>query len=88
MAKPFYATVPQRSDGHGYVDCLPHRATSWAVRKSERIRRGQRYYTASVILSRHTTRTQADGARDHHERSMEKPKQNYKLGQRMGIRVC
>lgn len=93
MGKPTYTTIPQRSDGRGYIDCEVHRATSWAVRKSEKRKGGTRgtsmnkYIEVSAIVSRHDTRAQADLDRDYHTRSYEKPSRAYKLGQRMGVRI-
>lgn len=83
MAKPTYTVVPQRSDGRGYVDCEPHRATSWAVRERKKIRRGRMTHDASRILSRHATRNQAELDRDCYARSILKPRRAYKLGARM-----
>lgn len=86
MPKPIFTTTPQRSDGHGYIDCEPHRATSWAVRKSEKLRRGRTLYTVSTIIARCDTRSQADNLRDYAARSVEPPSRLYRLGARMAPR--
>lgn len=83
MAKPSYIVVPQRSDGVGYVDCPIHRATSFAVKKIEKRKVQSKTYTISAVLSRHSTKTQAEGDRLSHERSTLGRMRDYALGCRM-----
>lgn len=76
MPKPRFITQPQRSDGRAYVDCDVHRATSWAVIKiAGRVR---------AVISRHSTKTQADGEVSSRTLNAEGPPRQYKLGRRMG----
>lgn len=61
MAKPDFIVQPQRSDGRGWVPCELHRATSFAVVRVETFTRKGRKFTASRVLERFSTKTQAEG---------------------------
>lgn len=84
MAKAKFIVVAQRSNGEGYVDCEPHRATSFAVKKQWKSK-GRVYLQT---LSRHSTRTQAQSEADYRTRSASPITGIYKLGQRMAKRIA
>ena len=82
MARPNFTVQPQRSDGRGFVPCEPHRATSFAVLRTEKFRRQGKLYTASRVVERFATRTLAQGFADMSNQRFE-PLGLYKLGKRI-----
>jgi len=60
MARPQFTVQPQRSDGRGWIPCEPHRATSFAVVRTEEGKVRGKLYKVSRIIARCTTRTQAE----------------------------
>lgn len=77
-----FSVQPQRSDGRGFVPCEPHRATSFALVKTEAFTRRGRKYKTSRVVERFQTKAQADGAKLLNEMS-HKPSIAYKLGRRI-----
>jgi hypothetical protein len=61
MPRPNFTVQPQRSDGRGWVPCELHRATSFAVIRTDTFTRKGKPFTASRVLSRCTTKFQAEG---------------------------
>ena len=82
MARPNFTVQPQRSDGRGFVPCELHRATSFAVIRTEKFRRQGKLYTASRVVECFTTRTLAQGFADMSNKRFE-PLGLYKLGKRI-----
>lgn len=82
MAKTEFQVQPQRSDGRGYVPCELHRATSFAVIRTDRIRRAGKLYTASRVLARFATSNQAQLLADANTQSF-LPSTAYRLGKRI-----
>lgn len=71
MAKPVFEVQPQRSDGRGYIPCEIHCATSFAVIRIDNFTRRGRKFTAKRVLSRHRTKTEAEGAAASNRRAFE-----------------
>lgn len=82
MPRPEFAVQPQRSDGCGYIPCEPHRATSFAVLRTEKFRRQGKLYTVSRVVDRFATRTLAQGFADMNNQRFA-PLETYKLGKRI-----
>jgi hypothetical protein len=82
MPRPKFTVQPQRSDGRGYVPCEVHRATSWAVIRTEQFRRKGKLYTASRVVDRFSTKTLAEGFA-HSSNQRFEPLGLYKLGKRI-----
>lgn len=69
MAKIEFTVQPQRSDGKGYTPCELHRATSFAVVKTEKFTRRGRKFTVSRVIGRYSNKREADGAADFNRRA-------------------
>ena len=82
MPRPEFTVQPQRSDGRGYVPCEPHRATSFAVLRTEKFRRNGKSFTTSRVVDRFATRTLAQGFADMNNQRFTPP-ETYKLGKRI-----
>lgn len=78
-----FATHPQRSNGIAFIDCPIDRATSFAVIKTRTAKIKSRQYTYRQFVSRHQTRTQAEGEVLSQERNQAGPVRRYSLGKRM-----
>ncbi len=85
MAKPNFVVQPQRSDGRGWVPCELHRATSFAVIRVETFVRKGRKYSASRVIGRYTTKSQAEGSAEANRKSFEPTPRGLvrKLGRRI-----
>lgn len=68
--KRTYVVQPQRSNGKCYVDCEPHRATSWEVHCLW-TRKGKQQRTH---VGRWATKTQAEGSAAHMRTAFSAPK--------------
>lgn len=88
MARPDFIVQPQRSDGRGWIPCEPHKATSFAVVRVEKLTRKGKPFTASRVIDRCNTKTQADGlAQANRQRFAPTPAHKVrKLGQRIVAR--
>ena len=64
-----FIVQPQRSNGHFYEVCEPHRATSWAVVRCDEFRRAGRKFKTSRVISREATRNQAQSLADANTKS-------------------
>ena len=58
--KTTFTVQPQRSDGVCYLPCEPHRATSWAIVRTDKFTKNSRPYTTSRVVSRCSTKNQAE----------------------------
>lgn len=83
MARAKFIVQAQRSNGFAYIDCEVHRATSWAVIRIRKARIKSKEYTYRNFVSRHQTRTQAEGEALSHNLNAAGPTRQYRLGKRM-----
>lgn len=86
MARAKFIVQAQRSDGFAYVDCEVHRATSWAVVKTQQLRLKGKPYTTRKVISRHQTRTQAEGEAMSQNLNVLGPLRQYALSKKMGAK--
>ena len=68
MSKLEFSVQPQRSDGRGYIPCELHRATSFALIRTERYTRKGNKFTFSRVIERFGDKAQAEGAADFHRK--------------------
>ena len=86
MTRAKFLVQAQRSNGLAYVDCEVHRATSWAVVKTQQLRLKGKPYMTRKVVSRHQTRTQAEGEASSQNLNAAGPLRQYVLGKRMGAK--
>lgn len=85
MAKPTFEVQPQRSDGRGFIPCEIHRATSFAVIRIEHFTKSGRKFVAKRVISRHNTKTQAEGIAAANRKSFEPTPRH--LIRKLGMRI-
>lgn len=82
---PTFTVQPQRSDGRAYILCDLHRATSFAVVRTDKVRRHGKVYTINRVIDRCPTRNQAESLAEANRRSFAPEARHLvrKLGQRI-----
>ncbi len=85
MTKITFRAQPQRSDGTRFIDCEIHRATSFAVVKTEKFTRDKVKYTIHRVVERCKTLPMAMSSAASRNAVLAKPERRFRLGNRYPI---